>query len=200
MNQICSNFYCTLIISKEGCLVQVCRSSVVGTQGFAGAKLLTLFMVNYNNFLLLILLMSEMTKDEIRTFLLQGTFTGKLGTINKNGTAHVVPIWYTVDEDDNIIFNTGDNSAKAKNIRRDNRVRLCVDDQTPLFSFVTIDGIAEIIISDPSKVCKWAKIIASRYMGYNRAEEYGRRNSSEGELLIKIKPTKVIGEKDIAGW
>jgi hypothetical protein len=37
-------------------------------------------------------------------------------------------------------------------------------------------------------------------MGYNRAEEYGRRNSSEGELLIKIKPTKVISEKDIAGW
>jgi PPOX class probable F420-dependent enzyme len=144
--------------------------------------------------------MSEMTKDEIRNFLLQGTFTGKLGTINKNGTPHIVPIWYTVDEENNIIFNTGDNSAKAKNIRRDNRVRLCVDDQTPLFSFVTIDGIAEIISSEPSKVYKWAKIIASRYMGYNRAEEYGRRNSTEGELLIKIKPTKVIGEKDIAGW
>jgi PPOX class probable F420-dependent enzyme len=144
--------------------------------------------------------MSEMSKDEIRNFLLQGTFTGKLGTINKNGTPHVVPIWYTVDEENNIIFNTGDNSAKAKNIRRDNRVRLCVDDQTPLFCFVTIDGIAEIISSEPSKVYKWAKIIASRYMGYNRAEEYGRRNSTEGELLIKIKPTKLIGKKDIAGW
>jgi PPOX class probable F420-dependent enzyme len=162
--------------------------------------MLTAFMVNYNNFVLLILLMSEMTKDEMRNFLLQGTFTGKLGTINKNGTLHVVPIWYTVDEDDNIIFNTGDNSAKAKNTRRDIRVRLCVDDQTPLFSFVTINGIAEIISSDASKVYKCAKIIASRYMGDNRAEEYGRQNSSEGELLIKIKPTKVIGEKDIAGW
>jgi PPOX class probable F420-dependent enzyme len=157
-------------------------------------------MVNYNNFVLLISLMSEMTKDEIINFLLQGTFTAKLGTTNKNGTPHVVPIWYTIDEEDNIIFNTGDNSVKAKNIRRDNRVRLCVDDQMPLFSFVTIDGIAEIISSEPSEVYKWAKIIASRYMGFNRAEEYGRRNSAEGELLIKIKPTKVIGEKDIAGW
>jgi hypothetical protein len=36
--------------------------------------------------------MPEMTKDEIRHFLLQGTFTGKLGTSNKNGTPHVVPI------------------------------------------------------------------------------------------------------------
>ncbi|HET8794199.1 MAG TPA: hypothetical protein VFM31_10415 [Nitrososphaeraceae archaeon] len=33
--------------------------------------------------------MSEMTKDEIRNFLLQGTFTGKLGTVNKNGRSHM---------------------------------------------------------------------------------------------------------------
>jgi len=144
--------------------------------------------------------MSEMTKDEIKKFLLQGTFTGKLGTINKDGTPHVVPIWYTVDEKGKIIFNTGDKSVKAKNIRRENRVRLCVDDQTPLFSFVTIDGIVELISSEPSEVYKWAKIIAARYMGNDKAEVYGRRNSSEGELLIKIKPIRVIGEKNIARW
>jgi PPOX class probable F420-dependent enzyme len=140
-----------------------------------------------------------MSKDEIKDFLLQGTFTGKLGTINKDGTPHVVPIWYTVDTEDNIIFNTSDKSVKAKNIRRDNRVRLCVDDQTPLFSFVTIIGIAEIISDEPSEVYKWAKIIAARYMGYNNSEDYGRRNSAEGELLVKIKPIRVIGEKNIAG-
>ena len=144
--------------------------------------------------------MAEMTKDEIRNFLLKGTFTGKLGTINKNGTSHVVPIWYTLDDEDNILFNTDNNSVKAKNIKRDNRVRLCVDDQTPLFSFVTIDGNAEIVSKEPKEVFKWAKIIAARYMGDDKAEEYGRRNSSEGELLIKIKPTKVIGQKDTAGW
>jgi PPOX class probable F420-dependent enzyme len=142
--------------------------------------------------------MSEMTKDEIKKFLLQGTFTGKLGTINKDGTPHVVPIWYTVDEDDNIIFNTGEKSVKAKNIRRDNRVRLCVDDQTPLFAFVTIDGIVELISNEPTEVYKWAKIIAARYMGNDNSELYGRRNSAEGELVIKIKPNRIIGQKNIA--
>lgn len=141
-----------------------------------------------------------MTKDEIRSFLLQGTFTGKLGTISKNGTPHIVPIWFTLDDEDNILFTTSDTSVKAKNIRRDNRVRLCVDDQVPLFSFVTIDGIAEIISNEPTKVFKLAKIIAARYMGNDKAEEYGKRNSSEGELLIKIKSTRIIGQKDIAGW
>ena len=141
-----------------------------------------------------------MTKDEIRNFLLHGTFTGKLGTINKNGSPHIVPIWFTLDNKDSILFTTGDTSVKAKNIQRDNRVRLCIDDQVPLFSFVTIDGIAEIISNKPSEIYKWAKIIAARYMGNDKAEEYGKRNSSEGEFLIKIKPTKVIGQKDIAGW
>ena len=136
--------------------------------------------------------MPEMTNYEIQNFLLKGTFTGKLGTINKNGTSHVVPIWYTLDDEDNILFNTDDNSVKAKNIRRDNRVRLCVDDQVPLFSFVTIDGIAEIVSKEPKEVFKWAKIIAARYMGNDKADEYGRRNSSEGELLIKIKPRLLV--------
>jgi PPOX class probable F420-dependent enzyme len=144
--------------------------------------------------------MPEMTNYEIRNFLLQGTFTGKLGTVNKNGTSHIVPIWYTLDKENNILFNTGKNSVKAKNIQRDNRVRLCVDDQVPLYSFVTIDGIAEIINVEPNELFKWAKIIAARYMGNDKADEYGKRNSSEGELLIKIKPTKVIGQKDIAEW
>ena len=133
-----------------------------------------------------------MSKDEVRNFLLKGTFTGKLGTINKNGTPHVVPIWFILDSKNNILFTTGETSVKAKNIRRDNRVRLCVDDQVPLFSFVTIDGIAEIVSKEPKEVFKWAKIIAARYMGNDKADEYGRRNSSEGELLIKIKPRLLV--------
>ncbi len=144
--------------------------------------------------------MSTMTKDEIRNFLLQGTLTGKLGTINKNGTTHVVPIWYTVDEEDNIVFNTGGESVKAKNIRRDNRVRLCVDDQKPLFSFVLIDGIAQIEKVETSEIYKWAKIIAARYMGDDKSEAYGKRNSGEGEILVRIKPIKIVGQKDTAAW
>ena len=156
--------------------------------------------IKYIKFLLLIKIMSTMTKDEIRNFLLQGTLTGKLGTINKDGTPHVVPIWYTVDEEDNIVFNTGGESVKAKNIRRDNRVRLCVDDQTPLFSFVLIDGIAQIERGQISEIYKWAKIIAARYMGDDKSEAYGKRNSGEGEILVKIKPVRIVGQKDTAGW
>jgi PPOX class probable F420-dependent enzyme len=100
----------------------------------------------------------------------------------------------------NIIFTTYSTSVKANNIRRNNRVSICIDDQTRPFSFVTIFGSAKIHIYKQKEVLKWATKIAQRYMGKKNAEAYGRRNSSEGAVLVRINPTRIIAEKDIAGW
>jgi PPOX class probable F420-dependent enzyme len=150
--------------------------------------------------------MAEMSKAEIAKFLMQGTFTGKLATVKKDGSSHVVPIWFVLDNENNrhkvgnIIFTTGESSTKANNIRQDNRVSICVDDQVPPFSFVTIFGIAKIYPYKRKEVLKWATKIAERYMGKSNAEAYGRRNSEEGLIIVGIKPTKIIGENKIAGW
>jgi len=147
-----------------------------------------------------------MSKAEIAKFLMQGTFTGKLATVKKDGSSHVVPIWFVLDNENNrhkvgnIIFTTGESSTKANNIRQDNRVSICVDDQVPPFSFVTIFGIAKIYPYKRKEVLKWATKIAERYMGKSNAEAYGRRNSEEGSITVRIKPTKIIGENKIAGW
>jgi hypothetical protein len=42
--------------------------------------------------------MAQMTKSEIKKFLMKDTFTGKLATVKKNGSTHVVPIWFVVEE------------------------------------------------------------------------------------------------------
>jgi PPOX class probable F420-dependent enzyme len=153
--------------------------------------------------------MAEMSKKEIRKFLMQGTFTGKLATIKKDGSSHIVPIWFVLDGDnkgggsgrrDDIIFTTNSTSVKAKNIQRDNRVSICVDDQTPPFSFVIVYGIARIQHCGQNELFRFATKIAQRYMGKENAEPYGRRNSTEGEVLMRIKPTRIIAERDIAGW
>ena len=146
-----------------------------------------------------------MSKGEIKKFLMQGTLTGKLATVKNDGSSHVVPIWFTVDTGNSggkgdIIFTTSSTSLKARNIQRDNRVSICVDDQMPPFSFVTVYGIAEIKEYKQNDLFKWATIIAERYMGKRNAEAYGRRNSTEGEVLVRVKPTKIIAEKNIASW
>jgi hypothetical protein len=85
-------------------------------------------------------------------------------------------------------------------IFRDDRVSICVDDQIPPFSFVTIFGTAKIYPYKQKEVLKWATKIAERYMGKKNAEAYGRRNSKEGLDLVRIKPKRIIAEKDIAAW
>lgn len=151
--------------------------------------------------------MTEMSKVEICRFLMHGTFTGKLATVKKDGSSHVVPIWFVLDNWNsrrsrvrNIIFTTGSTSVKANNIQRDSRVSICIDDQIPPFSFVTIFGTAKIFSYKQKEVLKWATKIAERYMGKSDAEAYGRRNSEEGLVLVRIKPTRIIAEKDIADW
>jgi PPOX class probable F420-dependent enzyme len=154
--------------------------------------------------------MAEMSEKEIRRFLMQGTFTGKLATVKKDGSSHIVPIWFVLDgsnkngngdrKDGDIIFTTNGSSVKARNIERDNRVSICVDDQTPPFSFVIVYGTAKIHHYRQNQLFRFATRIARRYMGKDNAENYGRRNSAEGEVLIRIKAKRIIAEKDIAGW
>lgn len=155
-----------------------------------------------------------MSKEEIEKFLMQGTFTGKLATTKKDGSSHVVPIWFVFDSNNNegrvsetekegyddIIFTTSSGSAKARNIQRENRVSICVDDQTPPFSYVVIYGTARIQHCEQTELFRFATKIAQRYVGKEFAELYGKRNSAEGEVLVRIKPIRVIAEKDIAGW
>jgi PPOX class probable F420-dependent enzyme len=137
-----------------------------------------------------------MSHDEWRAFVLRGTRTAKLATVRANGAPHVAPIWLVLDGDD-IIFTTGADTAKGKALRRDPRVFLCVDDESPPFSFVLIDGIAHVS-EDVDELVRWATQIGGRYMGADRAEEFGRRNGVAGELLVRVIPTKVLAKTGIS--
>ncbi len=134
--------------------------------------------------------------DKQRAFLLYGTRTGKLATTRADGRPHVVPVWFQMDGD-TLVFTTEQNSVKAKNIRRDSRISLCVDDETPPYAYIMIEGTATL--SDaPDALLYWATRLGGRYMGENLAEAYGKRNGVPGELLARVTPTKVIFEENIA--
>lgn len=141
--------------------------------------------------------MEEMPEERWRAFLLERPRTAKLATTRKDGRPHIAPIWIDIDDDGSIIFTTGATSLKGRSIRRDPRIALCVDDDQPPFSFVTLEGTAEIS-EDPDEMLRAATRIGGRYMGRDRAEEFGRRNGCEGELLIRLKPSRVIAREGIS--
>ena len=133
---------------------------------------------------------------ECRAFLLHGTRTGKLAMVRADGRPHIAPIWFVLDGD-TIIFNTGQNTVKGVNMRRDARVCLCVGDENPPFAYAQIEGTAELS-EDMGELLHWATRIAARYMGEDLAEAYGKRNGVPGELLVRVTPTKVRFEQNIA--
>jgi PPOX class probable F420-dependent enzyme len=137
-----------------------------------------------------------MTPEERRAFLLEGTRTGKFATTRADGRPHVTPVWFTLDGDD-LVFTTDAASLKAQAIRRDARVCVCVDDQTPPYSYVMVEGTATLS-EDLGEVRRWATAVGGRYMGADRAEEFGDRNAVPGELVVRITPTDVIARRDMA--
>ncbi|MCA2319131.1 PPOX class F420-dependent oxidoreductase [Mycobacterium intracellulare] len=139
--------------------------------------------------------MAELS-DRVIEFLSAGTRTGMLGYVAADGRPLVTPVWFVVDEGQ-LAFNTGRDTSKGRAIARDSRVVICVDDPHPPYSFVQVQGVATVS-EDPEDVLDIATRTGARYMGAERAEEFGRRNSSPGELVVRVRPTKINAGFDIS--
>ncbi|MGK4581952.1 PPOX class F420-dependent oxidoreductase [Kitasatospora sp. HPMI-4] len=140
--------------------------------------------------------MPQMTESQWRAFVSAGTRTAKLATTRADGSPHVAPIWFLLDGDD-LVFNTGRDTVKGRNLARDGRVMLCVDDERPPFSFVALRGTATLG-EDLSEVREWAGRIGARYMGEDRREELAARNGVPGELLVRVRIDHVIAVAELA--
>ncbi|MGV9826892.1 PPOX class F420-dependent oxidoreductase [Gordonia sp. NPDC003429] len=133
---------------------------------------------------------------EVVEFLQSGTRTGKLAFVAADGRPLVAPVWFVV-EGSELVFNTGAGTAKGRALHRDPRATLLVDDERPPFSYVQVQGTVTVS-EDPAELLRTATVIAARYMGPDLAEQYGRRNGVPGELVVRLRPTKVLAAFDIA--
>jgi PPOX class probable F420-dependent enzyme len=140
--------------------------------------------------------MRRMSEQEWRAFVMDGTRTAKVATTRKDGRPHVVPVWFVLDGED-VVFTTGASSVKGQTLRRDPYACLCVDDQVAPFSFVMVEGPVELS-ADMEELRRVATLIGGRYMGAERAEEFGARNAADGELLVRLRPAHVLAEADLA--
>ncbi len=140
--------------------------------------------------------MGTMTRDEAISFLSTGTRTGKLATASAKGAPHVTPVWFVVDGDE-LVFTTYGTSIKGRHLTANPRAALTVDISEYPYSFVAVRGTVTLS-TEADELLAWATRIAERYVPAGRAEEYGRRNGVEGELLCRLKLESVVGVADIA--
>ena len=141
--------------------------------------------------------MGKMTEPEAWAFLETGSRPTTFATVRPDGRPHAVPTWYAVDGRE-IVFTTWHTTVKARNLRADRHVAVVVQDPEPPYDYVAVEGIAELI--DDLEQCRAISTrLGAKYMGADRAEEFGRRNGVEGELVVRIKPTRIYGFRAVAG-
>jgi PPOX class probable F420-dependent enzyme len=139
----------------------------------------------------------KMSRAEAWQFLTTGQMTATFASVRADGRPHAVPTRYAVD-DDEIVFTTGETTVKAANIRQRPSVVVVVQDPAPPYNYVSIEGQARLIDDLPQ--CRDVSTrLGAKYMGEDRAEEFGRRNGVPGELVVRVRPTKVFGEANVAG-
>ena len=108
-----------------------------------------------------------MSADEWRAFLREPARPAMLATVRADGRPHVAPVW------------------------------IALDDDRPPFSYVLVEGTAEVS-EDMGDLLDWATRIGGRYMGADAADAFGRRNAVPGELLVRVRPARVVARKNIS--
>ena len=96
-----------------------------------------------------------------------------------------------------MVFTTGANTVKGRNLARDPRLTMVVQDDRPPFSFVLLEGTAELI-DDLEQVRAWATRIGGRYMGADRPRSTGGATACPGELLVRMLVTATVSAADLA--
>jgi PPOX class probable F420-dependent enzyme len=138
-----------------------------------------------------------MNDEETKQFLGFGQRTGKLATTRADGRPHVAPVWFVLDGED-LVFMTGADTVKGRSLQRDPRAALVVDIEELPYGFVLVEGTVTLS-TDVDAMLALSIAIAERYVAAGDAEAFGRRNAVEGELLVRLHPSKIIAINDLAG-
>ncbi len=131
--------------------------------------------------------MATALSEKARALLQERRFA-VLGTINKDGSPQLTTMWYLLDGDV-ILMNTKAGRTKERNMRRDPRISVCIEDG---YSYVTISGTVEMV-DDPQVAQRDIYRLAVRYNG----EEEARRQmeeqfSKETRVTLHLKLEHII--------
>jgi PPOX class probable F420-dependent enzyme len=120
----------------------------------------------------------------------QKPYIATLATVGRDGAPHVTPVWFRYEDGDfKVLVDRG--SQKHRNIERDPRVVLCVDDrERPPFHTVIVHGRARV---EPHSGDAWRLALAVHYLGEERGRRYVETTPPGDGLMLVITPARVVG-------
>ncbi len=125
--------------------------------------------------------------EKARAFLREKRFA-VLATLNKDGTPQLTTMWYLLEDDGTILLNTRAGRLKERNMRRDPRISLCLEDG---YNYLTIKGRVEMI-DDPQISQRDIYRLSARYHGEEKAKRQMQNQfSKERRVTLRLRPEKV---------
>jgi PPOX class probable F420-dependent enzyme len=108
-----------------------------------------------------------------------------VATLRPDGSVHGVPVWVDV-QDGQVVLNTAQGRAWPRNLERDPRVTLTVQNMENPYEYLAIRGRAGAPITDGADA--HIDAMAKKYMG---VDEYPMRQPGEQRIIIRVEPEDV---------
>ncbi|QRP49607.1 PPOX class F420-dependent oxidoreductase [Amycolatopsis sp. FDAARGOS 1241] len=140
---------------------------------------------------------TPMSAERAREFLAEGNRSAVLATVRADGRPHAVPVWYAPDGAD-LVVNISQDTVKGRAIAASGQVALVVQEDAPPYTFVTVDGTAEIV-TDPTRVRAGSELIARRYLPAEAVDGFVGYATAPGKVLVVIHPAHTVGVDAVAG-
>ncbi|KUN87580.1 pyridoxamine 5'-phosphate oxidase [Streptomyces bungoensis] len=112
-----------------------------------------------------------------------------LGTLQPDGGAQLSPVWVKRDGDDVLVSTTVDR-RKTKNLRRDPRVTVVVQDPDSPYEYAEIRGTAELTTEGGAALIDELSV---KYTGKKYAEFNPASAQDAERVVVRITPRKVVG-------
>ncbi len=126
--------------------------------------------------------------QKARAFLQERHFA-VLATINQDGTPQLTTMWYLLEDDDTILMNTKVGRLKERNMRRNPRISICIEDE---YNFLTLNGTVELI-DNPQQTQHDIFRLSARYHGEEEARRQMQEQfSKEIRTSLILKPEHII--------
>jgi PPOX class probable F420-dependent enzyme len=139
--------------------------------------------------------MTNMSNDEWREFVTEGSRLGNLAICRPPGMPHVTPICFVV-EGDELIFTTQPGSVKGRSIARESRVAMCVSGEEHPYRFAMIEG-ESTLSPDPDELLQAGQAIGRRYFPAQDPAEFAQSLASAGFAVVRVRITNVIAHRDL---
>jgi len=108
-----------------------------------------------------------------------------LATVMPDGSPQVTPVWFDYDGDC-LRINSAKGRVKDKNIRRDKRVALSIQDPDNAYRYLAVRGNVEEITENGADA--HIDSLAKKYLG---KDKYPFRGPGEVRVIYKIRPEKI---------